>query len=198
MPAIVSSAIFFIAWDIWFTSINIWTFNSEFIVGQFIAGLPIEEWLFFFITPFSCVFIHEVLTYFVKKDVFAKSTKYINTILASILLILALVYREKTYTFVDFMLLSIFLFIHQYILRTNYLSRFYLTWLVCTLPFLLVDGFITGLPIVMYNNLQNSNIRLFCIPIEDLSYSMLNILFVITIYEYLKQRKANKKISQTL
>lgn len=188
-PAIVISAVLFIAWDIWFTKIGVWRFNAEYITGLFILGLPIEEWLFFFITPFSCVFIHEVLIYFVKKDVFANSVKYINTILALGLIAIAIINYNKIYTLVDFALLGSFLLIHQYIFKSVYLGRFYLTWLVCIVPFLLVNGFITGLPIVNYNNLYNLNIRIYCIPLEDMFYGMLNTLLVISIYEYLKQKR---------
>jgi len=188
-PAIIISAVLFIIWDIWFTKIGVWKFNPEYVVGWFIGGLPIEEWLFFLITPFSCVFIHEVLNYFVKKDVFASSVKYINTILAFSLITIAVINHHRIYTLIDFSLLGCFLLIHQYVLKSIYLNRFYLTWLICIVPFLVVNGFITGLPIVIYDNLHNLNIRIYTIPIEDLFYGMLNILLVITIYEYLKQRK---------
>ena len=188
-PAILISAILFIAWDIWFTHIGVWSFNPDYVVGIFILDLPVEEWLFFFITPFSCVFIYEVLNYFIKKDVLARSVKYINTILGSSLIVLAIIYHDRLYTFVDFMLLGIFLLIHQYILKSVYLSRFYLTWIVCIIPFLIVNGFITGLPIVNYDDLYNTHVRIYCIPVEDLFYGMLNFLLVITIYEYFKQKR---------
>lgn len=188
-PAIIISAIIFIAWDIWFTKIGVWKFNPDYVIGWFFAGLPIEEWLFFFITPFACVFIYEVLNHFIKKDVLARSTRYINTILALGLLVIAIINYNRIYTFVDFTALGSFLLIHQYVLKSAYLSRFYLTWFVCIVPFLLVNGFITGLPIVIYDNLHNLNIRIYCIPLEDLFYGMLNTLLVITIYEYLKQKR---------
>ena len=177
-PAILISAILFIIWDVWFTKIGVWSFNSEYVTGLFILGLPIEEWLFFFITPFSCVFIHEVLNHFVKKNVFANAVKYINTILGLGLITIAIINHNRLYTLVDFTLLGSFLLIHQYVFKSAYLARFYLTWLVCIVPFLLVNGFITGLPIVNYNNLYNLNIRIYCIPLEDMFYGMLNTLLV--------------------
>ncbi len=188
-PAILISAALFIAWDVWFTKAGVWSFNNEFVTGFYLLGLPIEEWLFFFITPFSCVFIHEVLLYFVKKDVLAGSVKYINSILGLGLLATAAFYHDRLYTVVDFSLLGGFLLIHQYVLKSAYLGRFYLTWSVCIIPFFLVNGFITGLPIVIYDNLYNINIRIYTIPLEDLFYGMLNFLLVMTIYEYLKQKK---------
>jgi lycopene cyclase domain-containing protein len=188
-PAIFISAALFIAWDSWFTKMGMWQFNTDYVCGWFIAGLPIEEWLFFLITPFSCVFIYEVLNYFIKKETGKKTTAYINTILAILLVLIAFFNHDKLYTFVDFMLLGIFLFVHQYLLKTNYLHRFYIAWAVCLIPFLLVNGVLTAMPVVIYNNLEHLNIRIYTIPIEDLFYGMLNTLLVITIYEYLKQKK---------
>lgn len=188
-PAILISAVIFIAWDIWFTSIGIWKFNTDYVLGPFIYNLPVEEWLFFLITPFSCIFIYEVLNYFIKKDILAKQSKIITNIIAISLFILAILYHDKLYTFVDFISLSLFLFLHQYVLRSTYLARFYITWAVCIIPFLIVNGVITGMPIVIYNDLENTTFRIFTIPIEDMFYGMLQFLLVTTIYEYLKSKR---------
>ncbi|MCW3085192.1 MAG: lycopene cyclase domain protein [Bacteroidetes bacterium] len=189
-PSILVSAAVFIPWDIWFTKINVWSFNSGYVQGLFIYGLPVEEWLFFLVVPFSCIFIYEVLNYFIKKDLPALVTSSITLILATALLIGAIIYHDKIYTLVDFAALSAFLFIHQFIIRSAYLGRFYIAWAVCIVPFLLINGFITGLPIVVYNNLKNMNVRIYCIPLEDLFYGMLQILLVVTVYEYLKRKRA--------
>jgi len=188
-PAIIISAVVFISWDIWFTSIGIWKFNTDFVLGPFIYNLPFEEWLFFLITPFSCIFIYEVLNYFIKKDILAKQSKIITNTIAISLFILAILYHDKLYTFVDFISLSIFLFLHQYVFRSTYLARFYITWAVCIIPFLIVNGVITGMPIVIYNDLENTTFRIFTIPVEDMFYGMLQFLLVMTIYEYLKSKR---------
>src|ERR1700741_1031957 len=64
-PGILASAAFFITWDILFTKYGIWSFNPDYVLGLFILRLPIEEWLFFIVVPFSCIFIYEVMNYFV-------------------------------------------------------------------------------------------------------------------------------------
>ena len=186
-PGILASAIFFITWDVWFTSIGIWEFNPKYVLGFFILNLPIEEWLFFIVVPFACVFIYEVMNYFVKRDLLAKQSKHITNILAISLFIVAMIYHDKLYTFISFTLLSIFLFIHQYILKSNYLGRFYIAWIVCIIPFLLVNGVLTAMPVVIYNDSENLGLRLYTIPVEDLFYGMLNVLQVVTIYEWQKK-----------
>ncbi|MBL0329565.1 MAG: lycopene cyclase domain-containing protein [Bacteroidetes bacterium] len=189
MPAITIAAVLFIAWDIWFTSMGMWYFNHNYVTGMFLVNLPIEEWLFFFITPFSCVFIYEVLNYFIKQNVFAKSSKLISSILIIGLFAIAFLNIEKMYTAFTFIALASFLIYHQFINKSAYLPRFYLTWLICMIPFLIVNGLLTAIPIITYNKLHILNIRIYTIPIEDMFYGMLNILLVISIYEYLKQRK---------
>lgn len=188
-PAIALSAAFFIPWDIWFTQIHVWSFNSEYVAGLFILGLPFEEWLFFFIVPFSCIFIYEVMNYFIKKDLPESLSRAITTTLGVALLAAAAVFHDKIYTCVDFGLLGTFLLLHRFVFRSAYMGRFYIAWMICIVPFLLVNGFITGLPIVIYDNLKNTGLRIYCIPVEDLFYGMLQILLVVTVYEYLKRRR---------
>lgn len=189
-PGIILSAVFFISWDIWFTRIGVWKFNPDFVLGLYILNLPLEEWLFFLIVPFSCVFIYEVMNYFVKKDILAPYYKLITFILISFLLIVAGININKLYTTVTFIALAAFLLIHLLIIRSNYLGRFYLAWIVCTIPFLIVNGVLTAMPVLIYNDQENLNLRIYTIPVEDYFYGMLNILQVITVYEYLKQKKA--------
>jgi len=41
--AILIPAIFFIAWDAWFTSIHVWSFSYNYTLGIRLLGLPLEE-----------------------------------------------------------------------------------------------------------------------------------------------------------
>ena len=45
----------FVLWDVYFTSIGVWGFNSDYLIGIYLFNLPIEEVLFFVCVPFSCV-----------------------------------------------------------------------------------------------------------------------------------------------
>jgi lycopene cyclase domain-containing protein len=188
-PAIIISAAIFIVWDIWFTSIGIWRFNPDYVIGLYLVNLPIEEWLFFIIVPFSCVFIYEVLNYFIQKDILGKYSGLITFTLCAFLLIIGGVNHDKLYTFVSFYALAVFLLIQQFVFRSDYMGRYYISWLVCTIPFFIVNGVLTAMPVLIYNDLENLNFRIYTIPIEDLFYGMLQFLMVITIYEYLKNRK---------
>jgi lycopene cyclase domain-containing protein len=188
-PAILVSAIIFIAWDVWFTAIGIWQFNPEYVAGIWLFNIPLEEWLFFFIVPFSCVFIYEVLNYFIQNDPLKPYSGLITIVLAAVLLILAIMNIDRLYTVVTFIFLAVFLLFHQYVFKSEYLGRYYLAWTVCLLPFMIVNGVLTAMPVLIYNNLENLNVRIYTIPVEDVFYGMLQLLLVITIYEYLKPRR---------
>src|ERR1017187_1219286 len=60
-PAMIIPALFYIAWDIFFTSEGVWYFNEKYITGIKIVNLPLEEVLFFLMVPYCCVFIYECI-----------------------------------------------------------------------------------------------------------------------------------------
>jgi len=189
-PGILLSAAFFIIWDILFTKMGIWEFNPSYTLGLNFFNLPLEEWLFFIVVPFACVFIYEVMNYFVPNDVLKNYTKAITIVLIITLFLIGIFNQHKLYTFYTFIFLSLFLAIHLFILKSTYLGRFYIAWLVCLIPFFIVNGILTAMPVVIYNNNHNLGIRLYTIPVEDTFYGMLNILQVVSIYERLKKKNS--------
>src|SRR6218665_513415 len=77
-PAILLTAIPFIIWDIWFTSMGVWGFNPRYVTGIYLSGLPIEEVLFFICIPYACVFTYEAINFLIKKDYLHRFHKYIS------------------------------------------------------------------------------------------------------------------------
>ena len=192
-PAILATGIFFLVWDHWFTIIGVWEFNPRYLIGVYFFELPLEEWLFFLTVPFACIFIYEVLNYFVKKDVFAPVVKPLTIVLILLFLVIGLSNLDKWYTSVNFIVAAFTLAIHYFLFKGKYLGRFYLTYLVSLIPFLIVNGILTGSfideQVVKYNDLENLSIRIFTIPIEDTVYSMTLLLMNISIYEKIKSKK---------
>jgi lycopene cyclase domain-containing protein len=182
------TSMIFIPWDIWFTAEGVWSFNPQYLTGIYLVNLPIEEWLFFFCIPFACIFIYEVLNYFVKKDIFKSVSKPLSYILVLVLLIVAITNTDKLYTTINFSATALLLMIHLFIIKSNYLGRFYFTYFVSMIPFLIVNGVLTSLPVVSYDDTQNLSIRIYTIPIEDMIYSLFLILLNITFYEYFQNR----------
>ncbi len=185
LPCLISATAF-IFWDMLFTKLGVWSFNSKYVTGIYFFNLPIEEVLFFLFIPYACVF-----TFFAvnisKKLTFNHSNAIIfSWILALGLLLVALVNFQKLYTSVTFFLASGLLFYHA-IKKTNYMATFYISFVFILIPFFIANGILTGSfidePVVIYNNNENLGIRMFTIPFEDTFYGMLLILLNVTLFQ---------------
>ncbi len=192
-PGMLGTAAFFIVWDIWFTNLGVWEFNSRYVLGWFFLDLPIEEWFFFFIVPFSSIFIYEVLIYFFPKDHFLPFGKYFVWILTPFLLVMSILHLDKWYTSVNFLVGALTLVLHYLIFKEKYLGRFIFAYLVHLIPLMICNGILTGglteEPVVIYNNAENLGIRIWTVPIEDLIYSMILLLMNISFFESLRSKQ---------
>ena len=153
------------------------------------VALPIEEWLFFIFVPFACIFIYECANFYIKKDILQNFAYKINGIILLIISVVAILNFHKTYTAFNFISAAILMAYIQFILKPTWLGRFYIGYFISLIPFFLVNGILTYLPVVTYNNAENLAIRIFTIPIEDTIYCLLLLLMNVTMYEWLKQRK---------
>ena len=178
-------AIPFIAWDIWFTAKGVWWFDLKYTLGFKIAGLPIEEWLFFYCIPFACVF-----TYYCLEKYFTLSwTDGLNNLLVFtsfiVLGVVGLLYYERIYTFLTVIVTILTLFYLHFIAQEQWIGRASLVYLVLMPGFFAVNGILTGSfipsPVVNYNPDDFLGIRMGTIPIEDAVYGysqfLLNIYF---------------------
>jgi lycopene cyclase domain-containing protein len=79
--------------------------------------------------------------------------------------------------------------------RPSWMANFWRAYLVHLIPFFLVNGVLTALPVVIYNNQENLSVRLYTIPVEDTIYSMLLLLMNISIMNELEKRALNSSIN---
>lgn len=191
-PSIFIASGLFIIWDVFFTSWGIWGFNEKYILGIYLAGLPMEEWMFFFCIPYACIFSYEALRYCFPTDYVSGLSKYISLTLIICLLSIALLNLEKAYTATTFIGFSILLLFLQFYIKATYMGRFYQTYLFLLLPFMIVNGILTGTgldeEVVWYNNAENLDIRILTIPIEDTFYGMFLILLILSLFEGFQKR----------
>ncbi|MCG8306396.1 MAG: lycopene cyclase domain-containing protein [Cytophagales bacterium] len=182
----------FIIWDMIFTKMGIWGFNPTYLTGVNIINLPLEEWLFFITIPYACIFIYEAMNYFIKKDILNRFSYPLTYVIITILYILGIVYRLNWYTGFTFIFTASFLLFLLVFVKPAYLGRFYIGYAVSFIPFLLVNGILTGsfIPdeIVWYNDSENLSVRIFTIPVEDSVYMMLLLIMNISIYEWWKDK----------
>lgn len=188
-PGMLITGVLFLFWDILFTIHGVWSFNDRYIIGVRIMDLPIEEIMFFLTVPFACIFIYECLNYYVKWQLPIGITKSISVILIILSAILTVVYHNHWYTVITFGLLLVILIIFQFVLKSKWLGRFWLAYIVSLLPFYIVNGILTAVPIVLYNNQQNLGIRVGTIPLEDHFYSMALLVMNVGFFEYFKHRQ---------
>ncbi len=186
-PAIALTAFIFIVWDEVFTRMSVWGFNERYLLGIYIGNLPLEEILFFICIPYACVFTYFSLSYLIKKDILFLYQKHISIVLLIVLLVIGVSNLQKWYTAVSFIMLALMLTFQLWVLKPTYMGRFYFAYLFILLPFLVVNGVLTGSfieeEVVWYNNAENLFIRIGTIPVEDIFYGMLLILINVILYE---------------
>lgn len=195
-PAILLMMVIFIPWDSLFTYYGIWGFNDNYILGHNYFYLPIEEWLFFPATHFSVIFIYECLKAYIKKDILANAYKWILYFFVVSGLLVALIYPMQLYSSMKMGGAAVLTLI---VLRFNpaWLSRFTLMFLVSLVPFLIMNGILTGSfieqEIVWYNPAHIFNYRIGTIPVEDVYYSLFMLLTTMLFYEGLKRYSSRSK-----
>lgn len=190
-PAMIIPALLYIAWDIFFTAKGVWSFNEDYISGIMLVNLPIEEVLFFFIVPYCCIFIYECIRCYFPKLKNKKIADRVLQALAIVLLLTGLFFYAKYYTSWTFILCA--LFIAVIYLFKNYFkdfdaTSFLISYAVILIPFLIVNGFLTAIPVVLYNDAENLGIKIYTIPFEDSFYGMLLVMMDIAIYEKMRNR----------
>jgi lycopene cyclase domain-containing protein len=198
-PSIGILLFIFIVWDIIFTARGIWGFNPIHLSNFNIINLPPGEWLFFITVPYSSVFIYDVFKAYLKKSPLENISKAISMFLIGFLFILAMLSWDKAYTFLTFLLLSLTILYLHFGLKVKFMGWFYFAYLITMIPFLIVNGVLTGTgieeEIVWYNNEENLGIRMLTIPVEDVFYGMLLLLGNVWLYEYFQSRAKRKKAS---
>nr|WP_288809449.1 lycopene cyclase domain-containing protein [uncultured Sphingobacterium sp.] len=190
-------AIFFIAWDIWFTSRGVWCFDTRYTIGVVIAGLPLEEWLFFIFIPFSCIFTYFCINKFFRLEQLSAFNNILVFVSVIVCAVVALRYADRIYTVVTAVVTILTLLIFHFVLRVQWITQASLVFTLLMLGFLPVNGILTGTglesPIVNYNPADFMGIRILTIPIEDAVYGYSQFLLVL----YFFKNFQNKQSEQT-
>jgi lycopene cyclase domain-containing protein len=187
-PGLLITGLLFLFWDYLFTIYGVWSFNPEYIIGFHILDLPIEEILFFITVPFACIFVYECLNYYVKPDLLKRFSSPISYFLIAFSIIMVFLFYDRVYSLITFGLLAVVLIITEFVIKSTIMSRFYLAYLVSLIPFYIVNGLLTSIPIVMYNDAENVAFRVGTIPFEDHFYSLSMLLINILLFEYFRKR----------
>ena len=196
---VIITSVVFIIWDVFFLRMGIWGFNPDYYLGYTFFGLPMEEWMFFLFIPYACIFMHySLLELFPKFSYNQKRSKQITVLLLCYFTVSLILNYNKWYPLVNY-ILAITLLLLVYISNKNLLRTYYKTFVIMLVPFVIVNGVLTGTGIedqvVWYNNLENCGVRFFTIPIEDATYAFTMILSTLYIIDFLEKRKKNKDLN---
>jgi lycopene cyclase domain-containing protein len=188
LPGILLVGLPFIMWDVQFTAWEVWGFNSRYYSGWKIMGLPIEEWLFFAVIPFACAFIYENIRVKLGNKLPHRLETWISPLLILGFLTLGILAWGKSYSAITYLLTGGVYLLHYLYGAAVFRARFLLSFAWSFIPFLLVDGGLTGIateqPIVVYNPEEFYGWRMWTVPVDDAVYGFLLLFGVIGIYEW--------------
>ena len=190
-PAMLLPALLYIVWDIFFTSIGVWSFNESYVTGIKLANLPIEEVLFFIIVPYCCIFIYECIRCYFPGLSNSRLSSQILKGLGILLLLAGIFFFNKYYSSWTFIFCAVFIgivYTANHFFKDFHSAYFLVAYAVILLPFLLVNGLLTAIPVVLYNDTENLGLRIYTIPMEDIFYGMLLVMMDIALYEKLRNR----------
>jgi len=195
-PSILFVAVFYIIGDIYLTKLGVWGFNSSYHLNIMIANLPVEEWLFFLLIPYACLFLHEsLILYFPNLKLSNSWTRIISIVLILISTAIILFNYYRIYTIYIFSLVIIALLFSLFD-KKNVINSFFISFLLILIPFVIVNAILTGSfihhEVVWYNNQENMGIRILTIPIEDVGYAFSMILFNLLLASQLKNHLKSK------
>ncbi len=190
-------AVPFIAWDIWFTEKGVWWFNTDYTLGIVIAGLPLEEWLFFICIPFSCVFTYFCFDKFFRLEWLSAFNNLIVFVSLIICSVMALLHYDKIYTLVTAITTITTLIYLHFINRADWIAKASLVFTILMVGFFPVNGLLTGTglekPIVNYNPKDILGLRMLSIPIEDAVYGYTQFLLVLYFFKKFKYEHPQSK-----
>lgn len=187
----------FITWDSLFTRMGVWGFNPGYLTGIYLLNLPVEEYLFFICVPFASVFTFHVFRTLMPEFTMSGTTlKTLMLFPALALIITGLIFYTRWYTATTFILAGTSLW-YAYLKFKKLLPHFIISFGAILLPFFIMNGILTGSMIdkevVWYNDQENLGIRLFTIPLEDIFYGMLLILWNVILTYYFNQRRTQRQ-----
>jgi len=189
-PAVVASALVvgaaYIAWDVFAAARGDWGFNERYVGAFELFGLPLGELLFFFTVPYSCLFVWEVVHAYIRDRTF-RMPLAVRLAPAAAAVILAAVFRKQDYTFL--VMLSVAAFVLPAAWTPIFSSRnFWIFLALSLLAFLIVNGLLTALPVVVYGEEAIWGVRVYRIPLEDFFYCISLLGFNVLLYRLLRPK----------
>jgi lycopene cyclase domain-containing protein len=182
----------YVCWDIIFTHLGVWSFNPLYTLSYRFGELPIEEWLFFLVVPYACAFIYKSLAAYFDIKQASQLLWSLFLVIGIVLLLIGIVFHDRYYTCATMLLagsVNCLLYVFRNQLTQFNLRTFLYSFLIALIPFLIVNGLLTSIPVVLYNDVENLGIRIYTIPVEDVFYGYALLLGTILIMQQAHKTK---------
>jgi lycopene cyclase domain-containing protein len=180
--AVATAGTVYLAWDNWVTYRGDWGFNPEYVLGPKLFALPLEEYLFFIVVPFSCIFIYEVLRAKSRERHVRLRRGAVQAVSALFFAGSALFYGQGYTRLVLFSCGLFFLAASFLGGRMLASSHYWLYIAISYVPFLIFNHLLTAPPIVTYDPAAIWGVRIVSIPLEDFFYSFSMLSFYLLAY----------------
>lgn len=184
-PSILPVSALYIIWDVLVTIRGHWWFNPEYSGIVTLFHLPLGEWLFFLVVPYATIFIYEVLAGYVpvRTVISPRNLTILMITLAFLCGALALMLPLPEYTtlaLISFALMLLTAIVSQ---RERFGENHTLGFFALSfVAFFIVNGILTGLPVVLYSPEHILGTRVLSIPVEDFLYNLSMLGFYLISY----------------
>jgi len=172
------------------TQLKVIVFNPPYLTGLTLWELPSEELLLYFLLPGAGLAIYSFLNARYPDNKPEKYSLAVSNIMLGVCIAMLYFGHQKLYTVFTFALLMAFLVFIEYVGKIRFMYRFYRAYLVSLIPFYIVYGVLTSVPVVQYNSAETLNFNLFHIPFESHFYFMAMLLLSVYLFELFKSRAA--------
>ncbi|MFT5822701.1 MAG: lycopene cyclase domain-containing protein [Crocinitomix sp.] len=185
----------FIIWDVFFTKMEVWGFNADYLTGINLYNLPIEEVLFFVAVPFACTFIYAcVKEYFPKLRLTGFNRVFYALLVMYAVAVILFGFGGYYSTIAGVLAILTIPILRKLKVKLRFLP---LSFLIALAPFFIVNGILTGTgldsPVVWYDDAENTGIRFFTIPMDDVIYAWTLLAGNIAAYQYFMDKASKKK-----
>jgi lycopene cyclase domain-containing protein len=164
--------------DMFLYVVHSWWYNPAYCGAFFTSAFPLEEVLFFFTTPYALLFIYTVLS----PLPFRSIAPYAGAI-GIILLLSGVAIKTRDgywYTATAGVIAGVALITSA---SKEWIGRCLVTYGLSLIPFIVLNGVLTSLPVVIYNPSAILGYRIGSIPIEDFVFSLIMTITTIAFWE---------------
>jgi len=190
--AVLLTAVPFLVWDYFKTAAGVWSFAPDKVCGIYLLNLPLEECLFFIIVPYNVLFIAACLeAYFGER--MQKAAPFFTLGMALLACIMIFAGYNHAYTLVVSISVLLFTLFYRFMLKGQRQGMLLFTFLLHLIPFFIMNGLLTSIPVVLYNEDEFMGYRIGTVPAEDTLYSYAMLLSYLGWYYYFEARAAKRR-----